>query len=153
MTYIALRFSRFVNGVAMQHGKVSRLMFPEYAIEAITNGVHAGTWTAAAMQALRQALPRWRTDNLALRYAIDIPKKRSPQRMRSASVLLAEVGGATAWYSIPRCLTIGFARRVATYKRGDLLFTARNGWRWREKVGGLQILYAARHIRRRAGKA
>jgi len=27
MTYIALRFSRFVNGVAMQHGKVSRQMF------------------------------------------------------------------------------------------------------------------------------
>jgi starch phosphorylase len=46
MTYIALRFSRFVNGVAMQHGIVSRLMFPEYAIDAITNGVHAVTWTA-----------------------------------------------------------------------------------------------------------
>ncbi|MDR3734235.1 MAG: alpha-glucan family phosphorylase, partial [Acidobacteriaceae bacterium] len=30
MTYIALRFSRYVNGVAMQHGKVSQVMFPEY---------------------------------------------------------------------------------------------------------------------------
>ena len=49
MTYIALRLSRFVNGVAMQHGKVSRAMFPEYDIAAITNGVHAGTWTAPAM--------------------------------------------------------------------------------------------------------
>ena len=50
MTYIALRFSRFVNGVAMQHGKVSREMFPDYSIGAITNGVHAGTWTAPSFQ-------------------------------------------------------------------------------------------------------
>ena len=32
MTYLALRFSRFVNGVAMQHGKVSQQMFPEYRV-------------------------------------------------------------------------------------------------------------------------
>ena len=50
MTYLALRFSRFVNGVAMQHGIVSREMFPEYSIEAITNGVHAATWTSPAIQ-------------------------------------------------------------------------------------------------------
>ena len=49
MTYLALRFSRFVNGVAMQHGIVSREMFPEYSIEAITNGVHAVTWTVAVL--------------------------------------------------------------------------------------------------------
>ena len=64
MTYIALRFSRFVNGVAMQHGIVSRVMFPEYAIDAITNGVHAVTWSAPAFQKVfDQSLPRWRTDN------------------------------------------------------------------------------------------
>ena len=48
MTYVALASSRFVNGVAMQHGKISREMFPDYSIDAITNGVHAATWTAAA---------------------------------------------------------------------------------------------------------
>src|ERR1700733_9568563 len=36
MTHIALRFARYVNGVAMQHGKVSREMFPDYTIDAIT---------------------------------------------------------------------------------------------------------------------
>ena len=46
MTYIALRFARYVNGVAMRHGEVSREMFPDYTIDAITNGVHAATWTA-----------------------------------------------------------------------------------------------------------
>ena len=44
MTYVALRFSRWVNGVAMQHGKVSQQMFPDYHVESITNGVHAATW-------------------------------------------------------------------------------------------------------------
>jgi glycogen phosphorylase len=50
MTHIALRFARYVNGVAMPHGKVSREMFPDYAIDAITNGVPAATWTAPAFQ-------------------------------------------------------------------------------------------------------
>ena len=48
MTLLALRFSRYANGVAMQHGKVSRAMFPEFAIDSITNGVHAPTWISRA---------------------------------------------------------------------------------------------------------
>ena len=39
MTYLALRFSGYVNGVAMRHGEVSRGMFPSYEISAITNGM------------------------------------------------------------------------------------------------------------------
>ena len=87
MTYIALRFSRFVNGVAMQHGIVSRLMFPEYAIDAITNGVHAVTWTAPSFQKVfDQALPRWRTDNLWRCATRSIfPRKRLPPRTRCRS--------------------------------------------------------------------
>src|SRR6266849_350092 len=39
MTYLALSLSRYVNGVAKLHGEVSRRMFPNVLIEAITNGV------------------------------------------------------------------------------------------------------------------
>src|SRR5215470_16544482 len=39
MTHLALSLSNFVNGVAKKHGEVSRRMFPEFLIEAITNGV------------------------------------------------------------------------------------------------------------------
>ena len=46
MTYLALRFSRYINGVAMHHGEVSRGLFPNYPVRAITNGVHAVTWTS-----------------------------------------------------------------------------------------------------------
>ena len=53
----------------MQHGKISREMFPDYAIDAITNGVHAATWTAAPMQAIfDRSIPRWRKDNFQFRY-------------------------------------------------------------------------------------
>ena len=45
-------FSGYVNGVAMRHGEVSRDMFPTYVISAITNGVHAVTWTAPAIKEL-----------------------------------------------------------------------------------------------------
>jgi len=75
VTYIALRFARFVNGVALQHGKVSRQMFPDYTIDSITNGVHATTWTSPSIQSVfDHSIPRWRTDNLFLRNAIDIPE-------------------------------------------------------------------------------
>ena len=41
MTSLAIHLSRYVNGVAMRHGEISRDMFPRYAIDSITNGVHA----------------------------------------------------------------------------------------------------------------
>jgi glycogen phosphorylase len=147
MTYIALRFSRFVNGVAMQHGIVSRLMFPEYAIDAITNGVHAVTWTAPSFQKVfDQALPRWRTDNLALRYAIDIPEEEiAGAHAASKQALFNEVAKRTGVTLDPNVFTIGFARRVATYKRADLLFSQPERIvELAEKFGGLQILYAGK---------
>src|SRR6266568_1949124 len=52
MTYLALNLSHYVNGVAKKHGEVSRLMFAGYKIDAITNGVHAATWTSPPFQQL-----------------------------------------------------------------------------------------------------
>jgi glycogen phosphorylase len=147
MTYIALRLSRFVNGVAMQHGKVSRAMFPEYDIGAITNGVHAGTWTAPAMQAtFDKHLPRWREDNMHLRYAIDIPQEELANAHEDGKrLLLAEVAKRTSIKLRDDIFTIGFARRVATYKRGDLLFTDPERLaQIAKKAGGIQILYSGK---------
>jgi hypothetical protein len=75
MTYIALNFARYVNAVAMRHGEVSREMFRDHAIDAIPNGVHTAIWTAPAFRAVfDRHIPRWRGDNLKLRYAMDIPE-------------------------------------------------------------------------------
>lgn len=157
MTYVALRFSRFVNGVAMQHGKVSRQMFPEYTIDAITNGVHAGTWTAPAVQKVfDKHLPRWRQDNVTLRYAIDIPENEIVEaHAASKQVLLEAVKQASGIEMRPDVFTIGFARRAATYKRADLLFTDPERLvRCAEKQGGMQILYAGKaHPADEPGKA
>jgi len=80
MTYLALQFSGYVNGVAMRHGEVSRDMFPAYVISAITNGVHALTWAAPSFKELfDRYIPAWRTDNNYLRYAISIPAGRYPR--------------------------------------------------------------------------
>jgi starch phosphorylase len=147
MTYVALASSRFVNGVAMQHGKISREMFPDYSIDAITNGVHAATWTASPMKAIfDRRIPRWRRDNFQFRYAIDVPlreiEKAHAQSKRTLIEAVAERTGITLRSNV---FTIGFARRVATYKRADLLLTDPERLvRCAEKFRGLQILFSGK---------
>lgn len=147
MTYVALRFARYVNGVAMQHGKVSREMFPAYSVHAITNGVHAATWIQPAMQQLLdERAPDWRRDNLYLRFAIGIPAAEIQQRHRVAKqALLAEVAQRTGIQLQDDCFTLGFARRAAAYKRANLLFSDPDRLaRIAEQAGGLQIVYAGK---------
>lgn len=157
MTMVALRFSRYANGVALQHGKVSREMFPEFPIDSITNGVHAPTWVSEPMQQLLDRhIPAWRRDNLFLRNAIDLPvNEMLSAHARAKEALLAEVGSRTGLVLNPRVLTLGFARRVATYKRASLMFTDPERLaRIAEKAGGLQILYAGKaHPQDEPGKA
>jgi glycogen phosphorylase len=157
MTLIALRFSRYANGVAMQHGKVSRAMFPEFPVDAITNGVHAPTWVCEPMQQMLDAhVPAWRRDNLYLRNAIDLPEQEILKtHVRAKEVLLAEVASRTGLVLNPRVLTLGFARRAATYKRASLLFTdPERLLKIATQAGGLQILYAGKaHPQDVPGKA
>ena len=56
MTYLALGLSTYVNGVAKLHGETSHKMFPKVPIEAITNGVHAATWTSPAFNEVKAFL-------------------------------------------------------------------------------------------------
>jgi glycogen phosphorylase len=157
MTLLALRFSRYANGVALQHGKVSREMFPEFKIDSITNGVHAPTWVSEPVQSmLDEHIPAWRRDNLYLRNAIDLPLDAFRQaHARAKEALLAEVVSRTGLVLNPKVLTLGFARRVATYKRAGLLFTDTERLaKIAQAAGGLQILYAGKaHPQDEGGKA
>jgi starch phosphorylase len=157
MTYLALRFSRYVNGVAMQHGKVSRGMFPEYRVHSITNGVHAATWLAESFHELfDKEIPEWRHDNQYFRsvYGIE-PQVIEATHALGKQRLFANVKQRTGVDLDPNILTLGFARRAATYKRATLLF--RDGQRLHdlaERIGGLQILFAGKaHPADNAGKA
>ena len=157
MTLLALRFSRYANAVAMQHGKVSRPMFPNYAIDTITNGVHAPTWISEPVQQmLDEHIPAWQRDNLYLRNAIDLPEaKILAAHASSKEELLAEVGSRTGVVLSPKVLTLGFARRAATYKRASLMFTDTERLAAIAKAaGGLQILFAGKaHPHDGPGKA
>ncbi len=147
LTLLALRFSRYANGVAMQHGKVSRAMFPEFKIDSITNGVHAPTWISEPVaRMLDEHVPAWRRDNLYLRNAIDVPEEAMLKAHASAKEeLLAEVGSRTELVLDPKVLTLGFARRAATYKRATLLFNDPERLKKiAAEAGGLQILYAGK---------
>jgi starch phosphorylase len=157
MTYLALCFSRYVNGVAMQHGKVSQFMFPEYKVHSITNGVHAATWMSPAFQELFDSeIPDWRTDNRYFRsiYGID-PARISACHVKNKQRLFAWLARRMGHYFNPSVLTLGFARRVATYKRaGLLLHDPERLCALAEKIGGLQILYAGKaHPADNAAKA
>jgi starch phosphorylase len=156
MTYLALRFSRYVNGVAMQHGKVSQQMFPDYHVHAITNGVHASTWLSQPLQALFDSeIPEWRHDNDYFRSVYGIaPAKIANCHELAKQRLFAEVARRSGQQFNPKMLTLGFARRVATYKRASLLFhDPKRLARLAKKIGGLQILYAGKaHPADTAGK-
>jgi starch phosphorylase len=156
MTYLALRFSRYVNGVAMMHGKVSQEMFPEYHVHSITNGVHAATWISKPLQAvLDEEIPEWRRDNQYLRsiYGVSLTKIANCH-VKNKQRLLDEVFRRTGKQLNPNVLTLGFARRVATYKRASLLFQdPKRMARIAKKIGGLQILFAGKaHPADGAGK-
>jgi len=156
MTYIALRFSRFVNGVAMQHGKVSQQMFPDYKVHSITNGVHAATWLSQPFQQLLDTeIPNWRTDNQYFRsvYGIE-PAQIVGCHMKGKQRLFDVIAKRTGHHFNPNVLTLGFARRVATYKRASLLLhDPARLVAIAEKIGGLQILYAGKaHPADSAGK-
>jgi starch phosphorylase len=156
-TYLALLLSRYVNGVAMRHGQVSRGMFPQYPISSITNGVHAATWTSGPFQELfDRHIADWRSDNLNLRYAVGIPRAEiRAAHARAKRELLAEVERRTGQYLDPEVMTVGFARRAATYKRTDLLFSDLDRLRRiAREVGPLQFVYAGKaHPHDEGGKA
>jgi glycogen phosphorylase len=157
MTFLALRFSHYINGVAMHHGEVSRGMYPQYPIRAITNGVHAASWTAPPFQELfDRHVPEWRYDNLYLRYAIGIGLEEIRAAHRAAKRrLLEEINTRHGVQFSESALTIGFARRAATYKRADLLFSDLDRLRRiARQVGPLQIVYAGKaHPRDEGGKS
>lgn len=156
MTFLALNMSHYVNGVAKKHAEVSRHMFAEYRIDAITNGVHAPTWVSPACQHLfDQHIPGWREDNFSLRYALNISRDtiwaaHNENKLR----LIDRVNRETNAGLDINVFTIGFARRAATYKRADLLLHDLPRLKQiSEAVGHIQIIYAGKaHPQDQPGK-
>ena len=146
MTYLALNLSRYVNGVAKKHGEVSQLMFAQYEIDSITNGVHSATWASSPFQELfDKHIPDWRRDNFSLRYALSISSDDIWQaHMAAKKRLIQYVNRETNTGMDVEVLTLGFARRAASYKRADLLFTDLDQLRRIATTGPFQVIYAGK---------
>ena len=147
MTYLALSLCHYVNGVAKRHGDISRHMFAGYAIDSITNGVHAATWTAPPMAELFDSfMPGWRLDNASLRSALSIPDQPICDAHQSAKRQLIRYTNRIVNAGIDEdVLTIGFGRRAASYKRGDLIFEDLSRLkRLAGEVGRFQLIFAGK---------
>ncbi|MCW1804748.1 alpha-glucan family phosphorylase [Brachybacterium squillarum] len=152
MAHLGFRIAQRANGVAKLHGAVSRAMFqelypgfdvPEVPITSVTNGVHRRTWTSPVMDDLYKkalgdvdvsALSDWS----ALAALTDHELTGARDRLRSDLVDMARKHVKRAWLRRgadeaeldwtehildPQALTIGFARRVSTYKRLTLMLS------------------------------
>ncbi|MFN3741017.1 MAG: alpha-glucan family phosphorylase, partial [Thermodesulfovibrionales bacterium] len=146
--------SKYVNGVAMKHGEVSKNMFPGYEIHAITNGVHSFTWTCDSFKRLYDKyLPGWANEpELFVRVGRIPDDELWEAHMEAKRHLLDFVKEKTGVEMSPDIFTIGFARRATAYKRADLLFSDIERLE-RIGKGRLQIIYAGKaHPKDEAGK-
>ncbi|MCC6341703.1 MAG: alpha-glucan family phosphorylase [Bryobacterales bacterium] len=144
MAYLAIRGSGAVNGVSRLHGAVSRMLFQplfprwpkdEVPVQHVTNGVHVPTWDSRWADELWTTIcgrGRWRgkLENLTENFRSSTDEQIWRMRGASRAALVLEVrrrhqyGAANAPSHPlldPNVLTLGFARRFATYKRPTLL--------------------------------
>lgn len=154
MTVLALKLSRYANGVSSLHGEVSRAMWSclwpgrgeeEVPIGHITNGVHVPTWLAPEMHQTysRYLGPNWfvksgepevwgnieKVDDaelwethVALKAQLISFVRQAASRQAARRGESPEVVEAMSRALSLDALTIGFARRFATYKRANLVF-------------------------------
>lgn len=152
MSFLAANLSQEVNGVSMLHGNISKEIFTdlwlgyfpnELHIDYVTNGVHFPTWASAEWKKLcsdELGNETNKPEHKCWDKVYDIPSKKIWEiRMSQKQKLIGYIKNRliepdTMKYDNPRqiieiqenlrddVLTIGFARRFATYKRAYLLF-------------------------------
>ncbi|MGH4020797.1 MAG: alpha-glucan family phosphorylase [Pseudonocardiaceae bacterium] len=142
MAHMGLRLAQRANGVSTLHGAVSRGMFralwtefdvDEVPIGSVTNGVHGPTWAAREISALlgEPDVDPGRFDAITdavlweLRCTlrsrlVDEVRRRVREAWLARGASQPELGWTSQVFD-PEVLTIGFARRVPTYKRLTLM--------------------------------
>lgn len=147
MTLLGFNLSEYINGVAKKHGEISRSMFPGYAINSITNGVHPPTWITESFQRLYDKhIADWRRDPFLFRYGVGIPDGEIwAAHMESKKDLIDYINMEYNLGMVYETLTVGFARRMTEYKRPTLIFD--DIGRLKEiakKSGGIQLVFAGK---------
>lgn len=124
MTHLAMNMSRYRNGVARKHGEISQQMFPNFEIDHITNGVHLPFWVSKPMKVIYDRMwPNWKANPAVFQNAIEIDDLDLFDAHIENKWSLINYQKAHSWNLLDEeLLTIGFARRFATYKRAILIF-------------------------------
>tara|TARA_B100000683_G_scaffold275998_1_gene328514 strand:- start:13518 stop:15167 length:1650 start_codon:yes stop_codon:yes gene_type:complete len=155
MSHLAVALSGPVNAVSNLNAWVASSMFADHHIAPITNGVHHITWTSPMMADLfDKQLPGWREDPTKLAHAGKIPTDDLAGARDVARKVLRELVQTSTGVRLDKNrLTIGFARRFATYKRANLVFSDLE--RLREiGAGKIQFVFSGKaHPRDEGGKA
>jgi starch phosphorylase len=150
MAHMGLRLGQRANGVSLLHGEVSRQMFAELwpgfdtsevPITSVTNGVHAPTWMAREIieigerevgtEALAEGggweavdkvsdAELWNVRNLLRGRLVTEIRRRMRESYLQRGLSAAELDWIADAFD-PEVLTIGFARRVPSYKRLTLM--------------------------------
>ena len=146
MAVMGLRLAQRANGVSLLHGQVSRGMFSglwsgfdpdDVPITSVTNGVHAPTWAARQILELANGASiddasgwdviantpdaqLWATKRLLRKELVDMVRTRLRESWVGRGASEAELGWIDNVFD-PDVLTIGFARRVPSYKRLTLM--------------------------------
>ena len=125
MSHLAVALSTAVNAVSNLNAQVASTMFGTTHIAPITNGVHHITWTSPQMTGLfDHHLPGWKEDPSQLGYAGRLPDAALQDARKINRRILRELVRASTGVELDEHrLTIGFARRFATYKRANLVFS------------------------------
>lgn len=124
MTFLGMALSRYRNGVAKKHGEISRKMFPQYEIDHITNGIHLPFWVSKPIRKiLDRKWPNWKAKPSVLQNAIEIDDLELFDAHIENKFNLINYQKGHSWNLLDEeLITIGFARRFATYKRATLIF-------------------------------
>jgi len=154
MTYLGMGLSRYRNGVAKKHGDISRKMFPQYEVDSITNGIHLGFWVSRPFrQIFKKKWPNWKANPSILQNAIELDDLDIFDAHIENKFNLINYQKGHSWNLLDEeRITIGFARRFATYKRATLIFKDI------DKLGGIcqdkiQFIFAGKaHPQDKMGK-
>ncbi|TFF97728.1 MAG: alpha-glucan family phosphorylase [Promethearchaeota archaeon] len=154
MTLLAMNCSRYINAVAQKHGETTREMFPNHDIDAITNGIHLPFWVSKPIKNIfDRKWPNWKANPDVLSNAIEIDDLELFDAHLENKFNLINYQKGHSWNLLDEeLITLGFARRFATYKRAVLIFHDLD--RLGEICKGeVQFIFAGKaHPRDQAGK-
>ena len=157
MSHLAAHYAQRMNGVSKTNAEVAEPLFPGRTIEGLTNGVHHRKWCLPTMAALFDSyLPGWQGNPALLAKAESLPDDALLKAREISKAELCDYANATTRSALKSdWLTLGFARRMTPYKRGNLLFHHTDRLlEAAEKLGGLQVVFAGKsHPKDHQGQA